>query len=103
MDVQPETIGEQLLGDEEAVVGDDDDAGVPGELGQAVRLLDVEAVLEGDLLSRRRQLLAATPLRAVGLREEEFDLAARGETVEDPRSERPGRRDRDAHRPTFGL
>ena len=86
MDVQPEAIGEQLLRDQDAVVGDDDDEGFPWELGEAVRLLNVDAVLGGHLLRGRRELLAAAALRAVGPRDHELDLAARSEAVEDPRA-----------------
>ena len=64
MDVEPEPVGEQLLGDEHAVVGDDHDARLARELGEPVRLLHREPVGERDLLGGRRQLLAPAALRS---------------------------------------
>ena len=91
MDVQPERALEQLLGDQQAVRGDDDRVG-----GRRV----VEALgLETGMPSRsapasRAWARASAPARGlVGSREQERDLVLRGEPLEHVGAERRGCRD----------
>src|ERR671934_196497 len=65
MDVEPKPLAEQLVRDEDAVAGHDDDAGFAGENGQPLGLLDRNVEILRRLLRPRRGLLPSPALRLV--------------------------------------
>jgi hypothetical protein len=103
VNVEPEPLGEQLLRDEHAVAGDDDDARLAREGREAIRLLDGDFQAHSRLLGRRRSLPSPTPLRLVRTREQELDLVtSRGQAFENRGPEGRGRGDRNPHRTQIG-
>jgi hypothetical protein len=96
--VEPQTLGQQLLRDEDAVAGHDDHARLARERGQLLRLLHGDLQPLGDLLGRRGRLLAPAAPRPVRAREQELDVVAPvGNPFEHGRSERRRGRNRDLH------
>lgn len=97
MHVQPQAFPKERFRDQDAVRDDDDDRCLERELLEALGLSDRDAETLGDLLGRGRSLLLATAARAVRARQEELQLVAHREALEDVRTERSRRRDREAH------
>ena len=98
MHVQPETVAEQLLGDQHAVGGDDDHARVAGELGRAAPAARREMPRRcGDLLGRRRAALAAAAPAGCPAGCTRSSISRRAASPSSiGRAERRGRRDGDA-------
>jgi hypothetical protein len=76
MDVQPETVREELLRDQDAIAGYDDDAGLAGKCGETIGLLDRDIEPLRALLRGWRGPLASAPLRLVRPGEEQLDVVS---------------------------
>ena len=96
MHVQPESLLEHLLGDDEAVRDRDD--GVRAEVEtrlEPLRLQHRDPQALGGQLGRRRRVLAAPARGRIGPRENTADVVVRGQPLQDVGAERRGRSDRE--------
>ena len=96
MHVEPASLREHVLGDDEAVRDGDD--GVRAEVEtrlEPLRLQHRDPQALGGQLGRRRKVLAAPARGRIGPRENTADVVVRGQPLQDVGAERRGRSDRE--------